>query len=159
MIYTVFPKNYDEKYESSYMPQDFETLQEAKEYANALVRNQDFSDFAKDIDLNALDEKLSEKIYKSFPQGVVNGTAKTTILKTMDEAFIEHLSNIDMLKRDSGLGSFGESNPLLNFEERAHTMYNEMIDSILPEVVMELVEKTPKQFSFGKFNVPTNYSR
>ncbi|MBQ8425323.1 MAG: DEAD/DEAH box helicase [Clostridia bacterium] len=102
-------------------------------------------------------EKLSEKIYKSFPQGVVNGTAKTTILKTMDEAFIEHLSNIDMLKRDSGLGSFGESNPLLNFEERAHTMYNEMIDSILPEAVMELVEKTPRQFSFGKFNVPTNY--
>ena len=42
--------------------QDNAKLNEAKEYANSLVRNQDFSDFAKDTDIQALDEKLSEKI-------------------------------------------------------------------------------------------------
>lgn len=42
--------------------QDEAKLNEVKEYANTLVRNQDFSDFAKDTDINALDEKLSEKI-------------------------------------------------------------------------------------------------
>lgn len=42
--------------------QDESNLEEAKEYANALVRNQDFSKFAMDTDIQALDEKLSDKI-------------------------------------------------------------------------------------------------
>ncbi len=35
-IYTVFPKGYDKEYESSYMPQDFSTYEEAKEYGESL---------------------------------------------------------------------------------------------------------------------------
>ena len=42
--------------------QDVKTLQDAKEYANALVRGQDFSGFAKLTDIQALDEKLTKKI-------------------------------------------------------------------------------------------------
>lgn len=42
--------------------QDVAKLNEAKEYANSLVRNQDFSNFAKDTDIQALDTKLSKKI-------------------------------------------------------------------------------------------------
>lgn len=34
--YTVFPKNYEEGCEASYMPQDFETFEEAEEYAESL---------------------------------------------------------------------------------------------------------------------------
>lgn len=36
MIYTVFPENYDERYESSYLPQDFPTEEEAIEYGESL---------------------------------------------------------------------------------------------------------------------------
>lgn len=42
--------------------QDNVKLGEAKEYANSLVRNQDFSDFAKTSDINALNTKLSNTI-------------------------------------------------------------------------------------------------
>lgn len=42
--------------------QDAKTLQQAKEYANALVRDQDFSGFAKLTDVQALDTKLTNKI-------------------------------------------------------------------------------------------------
>lgn len=42
--------------------QDEKTLQQAKEYANALVRGQDFSSFAKLTDVQALDTKLTKKI-------------------------------------------------------------------------------------------------
>ena len=41
---------------------DGEVLDEAKEYANALVRNQDFSDFAGIDDLQALNTNLTNKI-------------------------------------------------------------------------------------------------
>lgn len=42
--------------------QDTKTLQEAKEYINAQLRNQDFSTFAKLTDVQAVDEKLTQKI-------------------------------------------------------------------------------------------------
>lgn len=42
--------------------QDQSILNEAKEYTNSQIRNQDFSDFAKLTDVQALDNKLSEEI-------------------------------------------------------------------------------------------------
>lgn len=42
--------------------QDLTNLESAKEYANSLVRNQDFSSFAKNTDIQALDTKLSGEI-------------------------------------------------------------------------------------------------
>lgn len=35
-MWTVFPKNYNENSEASYMPQDFETYSEAFDYAESL---------------------------------------------------------------------------------------------------------------------------
>lgn len=42
--------------------QDQAMLQEAKEYANSQIRNQDFSAFAKVTDVQALDKKMSEEL-------------------------------------------------------------------------------------------------
>lgn len=42
--------------------QDQNILDDAKEYANSLVRNQDFSDFAKQSDLTTLNKNLTDKI-------------------------------------------------------------------------------------------------
>ena len=42
--------------------QDQKILEQAKEYVNSSIRNQDFSDFAKISDVQALDKKLSEDI-------------------------------------------------------------------------------------------------
>ena len=42
--------------------QDQSILNQAKEYTNTMVRNQDFSDFAKVTDVQALDKKLTEDI-------------------------------------------------------------------------------------------------
>lgn len=96
-------------------------------------------------------KKLSSKIMGNLNGNMINGIGKTKLLKNMDEAFMDHLKNIEMLKKDLMFGSIGDNNPKLTFEEKAHTMYNEMIDSILPEVVSELLDNTPKQFNFGRF--------
>ena len=42
--------------------QDADVLEQAKEYANSQIRNQDFSEFAKQTDIQALDKKLSEEL-------------------------------------------------------------------------------------------------
>lgn len=52
-----------ESAQKSYIDQqDQAMLNQAKEYANSQIRNQDFSSFAKVTDLQALDKKLSEDI-------------------------------------------------------------------------------------------------
>ena len=52
-----------ESAQKSYIDQqDQAILNEAKEYTNSQIRNQDFSGFAKETDVQALDEKLSEDI-------------------------------------------------------------------------------------------------
>ncbi len=42
--------------------QDVAKLNEAKEYTNSMIRNQDFSSFAKDTDITALEQKLTQQI-------------------------------------------------------------------------------------------------
>ena len=42
--------------------QDLKVLEDSKEYTNTMIRNQDFSSFAKLTDVQALDKKLSDKI-------------------------------------------------------------------------------------------------
>lgn len=55
--------NTKETAQKSYIDQqDQAMLNEAKEYTNSQIRNQDFSGFAKVTDVQALDEKLSEDI-------------------------------------------------------------------------------------------------
>lgn len=56
--------------------QDAKTLQEAKEYTNSQIRNQDFSSFAKETDVQALDTKLSNKIEACSQQCASNLTTK-----------------------------------------------------------------------------------
>ena len=108
----------------------------------------------KETQKTELVKKLSSKILGSFNKNMLNGKGKATLLKNMDEAFINHLKNIEMAKKHLSISSFGDNNPILSFKEEVGRMYKEMIDSILPETLMELVEDTPKAFKFNKFIVP-----
>lgn len=56
--------------------QDAKTLQEAKEYTNSQIRNQNFSDFAKLKDVQAVDSKLSQKIEECGQQCANNLTTQ-----------------------------------------------------------------------------------
>ena len=105
---------------------------------------------------NEIVKELTNKILDSLNKRMINGEGKTILLKTMDEAFNDHLKNVDMLKKDISLGAFSDSNPTRYYEEKTTAMYNEMIDQILSDTVMEIIEKTPKAFQFGMFTVPTN---
>lgn len=54
--------NSEQKQKEYIDSQDQKVLNEAKEYTNTQIRNQDFSNFAKNTDLQALDTKLQGKI-------------------------------------------------------------------------------------------------
>ena len=108
----------------------------------------------KKVNREEMVKKLSNKIMDTFNINTLNGAGKTILLKNMDEAFMNHLKEVEMLKKNVPFMAYGESNPLRAFEEQSHIMYMDMINNILPEMIMELIEKTPKPFQFGKFTVP-----
>ena len=54
--------NKEEKLRQDMIDSDAAVLEEAKEYTNSQIRNQDFSGFAKTTDVQALDEKLSGEL-------------------------------------------------------------------------------------------------
>lgn len=64
--------------------QDRVVLQEAKEYTNSQIRNQDFSGFAKVTDVQALDDKLSEELstgltaQKNYTDSKIQAVVKDT---------------------------------------------------------------------------------
>lgn len=57
-----YHNNKEQKQKEYIDNQDVKTLEKAKEHANSLVRNQDFSSFAKNTDIKALNTKLSNEI-------------------------------------------------------------------------------------------------
>ena len=77
-----YHNNKEQKQKEYIDNQDVKTLEKAKEHANSLVRNQDFSSFAKNTDIKALNTKLSNEISTGLAgqqtytnnkvQGVVN---------------------------------------------------------------------------------------
>ena len=77
---------------------DNATLNEAKEYANALVRNQDFSDFAEIKDLQALNTNLTNKINTDIANQKTYTDQKTqAIVEDVNSNFADVNSAINKL--------------------------------------------------------------
>ncbi len=81
--------------------QDVKTLQEAKEYTNAQIRNQDFSTFAKLTDVQAVDSKLTDKIEECGQQCASN-------LATQIKAVVDD-TNANFTDVNNAIGKLNES--------------------------------------------------
>lgn len=102
-------------------------------------------------DRDELVRKLSVKIKNSINSNMIKTNGKDILLKNMDKAFIEHLQSLDLIKRRMPIWARTEENQKRAYEMKAHEMFDCMIEEVKSSVVSELIEKTPKQFSFGKF--------
>ncbi len=83
--------------------QDNSKLDEAKEYTRTMIRNQDFSSFAKDTDVQALDTKLTDKIKECHTncENKIND-----VVKDVNANFSDVTKGIENLtKSTSDLGS------------------------------------------------------
>lgn len=78
--------------------QDKSILDQAKEYTNSQIRNQDFSDFAKGTDITALDEKLTQKIEECHTKCK---TELDAVVKDVNENFDTVTEAIEELKKNT----------------------------------------------------------
>ncbi len=85
----------------------------------------------------ASDEKMAAKEAKYGP--VLMRTAeKMIILQLLDQAWKEHLLNLDHLRQGIGLRAYGQKDPLNEYKYEAFALFDEMLENFREQVVMTL---------------------
>jgi preprotein translocase subunit SecA len=66
---------------------------------------------------------------------VIHDAEKWLILETVDQAWKQHMINIDHLKEGIGLRSWGQKNPLIEYKREAFIMFQDMMQYIRRDIV------------------------
>lgn len=71
-------------------------------------------------------------------KNVVRGIEKDILLRVVDNKWIDHLHNIDMLRDGIGLRAYGQKDPLIEYKKEAYDLFNAMMFEIQGETVKHL---------------------
>ncbi len=90
--------------------------------------NQVIQDYGADYDLQ---QPFDSK-------NLVRQLEKDVLLKVVDNKWIDHLHNIDMLREGIGLRAYGQKDPLIEYKKEAYDLFNRMMYEIQSETVKHL---------------------
>ncbi len=89
-------------------------------------------------------------IYKKLNENVdiqqFKEAQKWIMLETIDQAWKQHMINIDHLKEGIGLRGWGQKNPLIEYKKEAFAMFEEMMNQILIDIVSHIFHLKPEVF-------------
>lgn len=71
---------------------------------------------------------------------------KWIILETIDQAWKQHMINIDHLKEGIGLRGWGQKNPLIEYKREAFDMFEDMMRQIKVDIVRHVFHIKPESF-------------
>jgi preprotein translocase subunit SecA len=69
------------------------------------------------------------------PSEVIQEAEKWLVLETIDQAWKQHMVNLDYLKEGIGLRSWGQKNPLIEYKRESFAMFEDMMDSVRFDIV------------------------
>lgn len=69
---------------------------------------------------------------------VMRHIEKDILLRVVDNKWIDHLHNIDMLRDGIGLRAYGQKDPLIEYKKEAYDLFNNMMFEIQSETVKHL---------------------
>lgn len=69
---------------------------------------------------------------------VMRNIEKDVLLRVIDNKWIDHLHNIDMLREGIGLRAYGQKDPLIEYKKEAYDLFNKMMFEIQSETVKHL---------------------
>ena len=90
---------------------------------------------------NQVGEQYELNYVKQEPftaNNIMRGLEKDVLLRVVDNRWIDHLHNIDMLRDGIGLRAYGQKNPLLEYKKEAYDLFNNMMFDIQSETVKHL---------------------
>ena len=71
---------------------------------------------------------------------------KWLILETIDQAWKQHMLNLDHLKEGIGLRGWGQKTPLIEYKREAFEMFKEMMDQIRYDIVHHIFHLNVEHF-------------
>lgn len=69
---------------------------------------------------------------------VMRNIEKDVLLRVIDNKWIDHLHNIDMLRDGIGLRAYGQKDPLIEYKKEAYDLFNNMMFEIQGETIKHL---------------------
>ena len=69
---------------------------------------------------------------------VVRNLERDVLLRVVDNKWIDHLHNIDMLREGIGLRAYGQKDPLIEYKREAYDLFNKMMSEIQTDTVTYL---------------------
>ena len=71
-------------------------------------------------------------------KSVMRNIERDILLRVIDNKWIDHLHNIDMLRDGIGLRAYGQKDPLIEYKREAYELFNKMMFEIQSETVRHL---------------------
>lgn len=81
-------------------------------------------------------DRKPEELYAD--DNVMRHIEKDILLRVVDNKWIDHLHNIDMLKDGIGLRAYGQKDPLIEYKREAYDLFNTMMHEIQGDTVKYL---------------------
>ncbi|MEB2788270.1 preprotein translocase subunit SecA [Campylobacter upsaliensis] len=113
---------------------DFEGLKQ--KIAHDFATEIDEADF-KELDLIALEEKLSEILECSYEEKMaqvateqLRNIERILYLQVLDNAWREHLYQMDILKTGIGLRGYNQKDPLVEYKKESYNLFLELVERI-----------------------------
>lgn len=72
---------------------------------------------------------------------------KWLMLETIDQAWKQHMINIDHLKEGIGLRGWGQKNPLIEYKRESFDMFEDMMRNIRSDIVHHIFHLNPEHFN------------
>ena len=80
-----------------------------------------------------------QELQKPFAsENVIRNLEKDILLRVVDNKWIDHLHNIDMLRDGIGLRAYGQKDPLIEYKREAYDLFNKMMYEIQGDTVKHL---------------------
>ena len=95
-------------------------------------------------------EQLIKRIDPS-KQEMVRDAHKWIMLETIDQAWKQHMLNLDHLKEGISLRSWGQKNPLIEYKREAFSMFEDMMRQVRFEVVQHVFNLNIEHFNSHEF--------
>ena len=95
-----------------------------------------------------LKEYLAQRNHENKEQ--MQQAEKWLMLETIDQAWKQHMINIDHLKEGIGLRGWGQKNPLIEYKRESYEMFENMMRNIRSDIVHHIFHLNPEHFNQRK---------
>lgn len=107
---------------------------------------------AEKFDRNALVDELIAKVHEiyasketEFGEENLRELERVVMLKIVDQKWMDHIDNMDELKKGIGLRGYGQQDPVVQYRLEGTEMFDDMIEDIRMDVVKILLNISKKE--------------